>query len=457
MVQSAAMNATLKETTIVRTSRRSSESTGKLLYLVCVFSGTQVVEAYIMPIQDEIVMGRTALPGMGISTVDSTMSRHHFLVRPGTNGVVIADLGSANGTFVNRREIAGTARLEPGDVVRAGETLFLVLEQPPALDAGRPDSGFNTCNAAMESILKQLDSVAAAEISILLLGETGTGKDVLAQHFHKISGRGGRFVPVNCSAIPAPLLEASLFGHVKGAFTGADRASEGMFRAADKGTLFLDEIGEMDLELQAKLLRALETQAVIPVGAVREIHVDVRIIAATSRKRSELESGRLREDLLARLEDLVLQLPPLRERREDVLMLAGREMNLEPGLPFGTADVAEAFLVYPWPRNVRELIRSVRSVLLLNHDAPPLRWEDLKEGIRYLGGLTTPLPGGLAAGSAVDSSSLRTHYTEFSGPSRESLIALMEEHEGNVSQIARSLGKDRKQIYRWLDRYGLKN
>ena len=450
------MDQTLKETTIVKTFRRASESTGDLLQLVCVFSGMHVVRAHSMTIRDEIVMGRTSLPGMGISTVDSMMSRHHFRVRLGTNGVVLNDLGSANGTFVNRREITGSARLEPGDVVRAGETLFLVLDQPPVLDAGRPDSGFNTCNPAMERILEQLDRVAAADISIFLLGETGTGKDVLAKHLHKASGRSGRFVPVNCSAIPASLLEASLFGHVKGAFTGADRASAGMFRTADKGTLFLDEIGEMDLELQAKLLRALETRAVIPVGAVREVHVNVRIIAATSRKRAEVESGLFREDLVARLEDLVVQLPPLRERREDILMLAEQEMGLESGQPFGTADVAEALLVYPWPRNVRELIRSVRSALLLNDGATPLRWEDMKEGIRYLGGLTTPVPGGLGAENSVIESS-RPHYTEFSGPSREVIVALMEEHEGNVSQIARSLGKDRKQIYRWLDRYGLKN
>ncbi|MFH1533239.1 MAG: sigma 54-interacting transcriptional regulator [Pseudomonadota bacterium] len=464
----------MMDTTVVKVGRPVAKGSGRDLNFVCVFSGLNVVDARPVLVRDEITMGRTILPNLGLTTPDSTMSRHHFRLQRSGAGVVIEDLGSSNGTFVNRQEIHGTSNLHPGDVIRAGETLFLLLETPPSPPETPRDDDFVTCNAGLQRILGQIARVAGSDISVLLLGETGTGKDVLAQHLHRLSARNGRFVPVNCSAIPATLLEASLFGHERGAFTGADRASIGMFRTADRGTLFLDEIGEMEPGLQAKLLRSLETRSVIPVGAAREIRVNVRIVAATSRSRLELESGRIREDLLGRLEDLVVQLSPLRERREDILFFAAREMGIEPGQAFGTADVAEALLLYPWPRNVRELVRSVRAALLLHDGSPPLRWEDLKEGIRHFGGLATPMPGGRAGELHAPVDSKHPFATPFRrdgmdelrtttkptaqqpAPSRETLEALIAKCGGNVSALARQLGKDRKQIYRWLERYGLK-
>ena len=442
----------MKDTTIVKNSRQQIRRGGSDLHLVCVFSEMHIVESTPVVIRDELTMGRTILPYLALETPDSTMSRHHFRIRRDAGAVVIEDLGSSNGTFVNRVEIRGKSTLAPGDVIRAGETLFLVLEKLPTEPPGTDESEFVTCNPELRRIVDQIGRVASSDISVLLLGETGTGKDVLAQQLHRCSQRSGRFVPVNCSAIPATLLEASLFGHEKGAFTGADRASAGMFRTADRGTLFLDEIGEMEPELQAKLLRSLETRSVIPVGAAREIKVDVRVVAATSRRREELESGRIREDLLGRLEDLVVQLPPLRERREDILFFAAREMGIRPDQAFGNADVAEALLVYPWPRNVRELIRSVRSALLLHGGDPPLRWEDLKEGVRHFGGALTPISVTTEEPPVVAPAPMENH-----APTRESLKSLMDRFDGNVSAMARHLGKDRKQIYRWLERYELKD
>jgi transcriptional regulator with PAS, ATPase and Fis domain len=442
----------MKDTTIVKNSRQVARRRGVDLNLVCVFSGMHRVEATPILIRDELTMGRTILPNLALETPDSTMSRHHFRIQRDADVAVIEDLGSSNGTFVNRTEIRGRATLAPGDVIRAGETLFLVLETLPVPPPDPADCEFVTCSAVLHRILGQIGRVAASDISVLLLGETGTGKDVLAHHLHRLSRRAGRFVPVNCSAIPATLLEASLFGHEKGAFTGADRASAGMFRTADRGTLFLDEIGEMDPDLQTKLLRSLETRAVIPVGAAREVQVDVRVVSATSRSREELESGRIREDLLGRLEDLVVQIPPLRERREDILFFAAREMGIPMEQTFGTADVAEALLTYPWPRNVRELIRSVRAALLLHDGEPPLRWEDLKDGVRHFGGILTPLQAVTPQERPCDTAP----PSESRAPTRESMEALIDRHDGNVSAIARELGKDRKQIYRWLERHDLK-
>jgi len=451
----------MQDNTIVKISRQPTRSTARDLHLVCVFSGDQVVECSSIPIKDELVLGRTILPSLGVVDADTTMSRHHFRIRRDNERTSIEDNGSSNGTFVNRRALSDTPEILPGDVIRAGETLFLVTENPPADPVRSDDHGFVTRNHGLRRILDRLGRVAKADISVLVLGETGTGKDVLAQHLHRLSAREGRFVPVNCSAIPATLLEASLFGHEKGAFTGADQASVGMFRTAERGTLFLDEIGEMGPDLQAKLLRSLETRSVIPVGATREIKVDVRIVAATSRSRSELEAGCLREDLLGRLEDLVIQLPPLRQRREDILFFSAREIGSDNGVPFGTADVAEALLCYSWPRNVRELIRSVRSALLLHDGAPALRWEDLKEGIRYAGGFTTPMPGSREivrrAPPAVDDTADETQQVDQGPPGREVVEALYAECAGNVSMMARRLGRHRKQVYRWLERYGLKD
>lgn len=440
------------DTTIINSSRNTTKVVGRDLHLVCVFSGMHRIEGRPATIREELTLGRTVLPSLGLTRADSTMSRHHFRIHRKGAGLSIEDLGSSNGTYLNRQEVSGTAALEPGDVIRAGESLFLVVRQTPHSPVDQGENDFVTLNPMLRRILDRIGRVATTDISVLILGETGTGKDVLAQELHRLSRRSGRFVPVNCSAIPATLLEASLFGHEKGAFTGADRASVGMFRTAQGGTLFLDEIGEMSLDLQAKLLRGLDTRSVIPVGAAQEIPVDVRIVAATSWTREALESGRLREDLLGRLEDLVIQLPPLRERREDILLHAAREIGAELEVPFGTADVAEVLLCYPWPRNVRELIRTVRSALILQGGTPPLRWENLKDAVRHTGGIPTPIPD---RGDDL-STPAQTEPQEPVSPTRETLEALMAECSGNVSEMARRLGKDRKQIYRWLERFDLK-
>lgn len=235
-----------------------------------------------------------------------------------------------------------------------------------ALD-GWPIAGDNQSRA----LLTLAERIAASDIPVLFEGPTGTGKEVFARFVHRLSPRAsGPLVAVNCAAMPEAMLEGLLFGHRKGAFTGAAEAGEGLFRAADKGTLLLDEIGELPLALQAKLLRALQEGEVLPLGATKPVRVDVRVVACTNRTlAAEVAAGRFREDLLYRLNVFPLELPALKERRGDIAPLAfGMLLRhaCRPGLPCWLSGQALAMLeAHPWPGNVRELENVIRRAILL--------------------------------------------------------------------------------------------
>lgn len=225
---------------------------------------------------------------------------------------------------------------------------------------------------AMKRVFSLVQKVARTGSTALLLGESGTGKELIARAIHKISGRNGKLVPVNCAAIPEEILESELFGHEKGSFTGAVNSRIGRFQMADGGTIFLDEIGEMSPKLQVKLLRVLQEKIVEPVGSTRSISVDVRVIAATNKDlRREVKEGRFREDLYYRLQVVPLELPPLRERGSDVMLLANYFMERtcdsfsQSVLQFG-AGVKECFMSYAWPGNVRELENLIERLAVLN-------------------------------------------------------------------------------------------
>lgn len=222
---------------------------------------------------------------------------------------------------------------------------------------------------AMRSVLWDAYRVARSDATVLITGESGCGKEILAGFIHQQSSRQDRpMVVLNCASVPAPLLAAELFGHEKGAFTGATGKRKGRFREADKGTLFLDEIGDMPLDLQPTLLRALETGRITPLGSDQEIEVDVRIIAATNRNLvNEIESGSFRRDLYYRLNVISIEIPPLRERTEDILPLA-RYFLSRGNIPDKRLSRAasRAFLAYPWPGNVRELANTIERVRLLS-------------------------------------------------------------------------------------------
>ncbi len=244
---------------------------------------------------------------------------------------------------------------------------------------------------AMRKLLALARRVAETDATVLLTGETGTGKERVARLIHAESPRRkGPFVAIHCGALPEELLESELFGHVRGAFTGATRDRRGLFEAAAGGTLMLDELGEMSPAMQVKLLRALQERTVRPVGANADRPVDVRVIGATNRQLPEMVAGgTFREDLYYRLRVVPLEVPPLRERRDDILPLAveliGRSCAEHACGPCSlTTEVLDRFLAYPWPGNVRELENAIERAVLLAEGQPRIEPQDLPEEIRQL-------------------------------------------------------------------------
>jgi len=267
---------------------------------------------------DGLILGRDLSVFDGGPLHDARMSRRHAELRPApTGGLLLRDLGSKNGSWLRGARVR-EATLAPGEAFRLGDALFLVAGPAPA----ETDPDLVGQSPAIAAVLRSVRLVAPHAYAVLLQGETGTGKEVAARAIHRSSGRTGSFVVVNCAALSEGVLESELFGHAKGAFTGAHESREGLFRAAASGTLMLDEIGEMPLSLQAKLLRAADTGRVRPVGSLTEIDADVRLIAATNADlAARVQSGAFRADLYARLAQWTIALPPLRDRREDVPFL----------------------------------------------------------------------------------------------------------------------------------------
>ncbi|WP_028304344.1 sigma-54-dependent transcriptional regulator [Oceanospirillum maris] len=295
-------------------------------------------------------------------------------------------------------------------------------------------------------VIKDVDSiirrVAPTPSAVLIEGESGTGKELAARALHENSGRSGAFVPVNCGAIAADILESELFGHTKGAFTGAQKAREGLFTFASGGTLFLDEIGEMPLAMQAKMLRVLELKAVRPVGGEQEISIDVRIVAATNRNlEKEVKEGRFREDLYYRLNVLTLTLPPLRDRPEDIPTLVhsfSRRLSQELGLPpvpLAHEDMA-AITRYSWPGNVRELKNFVERCILLGR----LPLESFSKGDSL---------SQSATGTRTESRGYPCDWP-MDVVEKHHILQVLSEFKGNKSAAARQLGISRKTLDRKL-------
>ncbi len=372
-----------------------------------------------------------------ISLADPRVSRVHCALAREGNRFTITDLESRNGTFVDGRRLdRGEAHpLELGDVVRVGDSLFVFAPHTDATSAALPPPLRGT-SAALGAVGRTIARVAPSSLCVLLLGETGAGKEVVAEALHRKSGRTGAFVPVNVSALPEPLVESELFGHARGAFTGAVTASAGLIRAAAGGTLFLDEIGDLAPAAQAKLLRVLDAPRVRAVGASSEIAVDVRIIAATHADLAALVAEkRFRRDLYERLREEIIFIAPLRERVEDVPVLL-MAFLAEAGVSAArfTADAMERLLLHRWPGNARELRALARRLATFARDG--LGSAKAPFDVEHLGALG---PTNDAPAVALDEEARR-------------LRDLLIEHEGNVKRIAEALGKDRRQIYRWLRR-----
>jgi DNA-binding NtrC family response regulator len=320
--------------------------------------------------------------------------------------------------------------------------------------AAAPDfHGLLGASPAMRRTHALLAQGAARDFTVLLTGETGTGKELAARAVHAESPRRGRaFVAVNCGALPAELVESELFGHAKGAFTGATAAKPGLFEEASGGTLFLDEIGELPLPVQVKLNRALQEKEVRRVGTTAPVKVDVRVVAATHRElQAEVASGRFREDLYYRLNVFSVHLPPLRERREDIPLLAMRFLSrARPELEGFTPEALRALAGFGWPGNVRQLENAV------------MRAAALAQGSRVTLEDLPPELGKSAPGQVPTEGLAKLPYREAvdsvrDAVSREYLTALMQEFGGNVTHAAERAGMERESLHRLLKRYGVRS
>jgi DNA-binding NtrC family response regulator len=305
---------------------------------------------------------------------------------------------------------------------------------------------------AMQEVLRQIEAVAGTNATVLVLGESGTGKELVARALHADGKRAaGPFVAVNCGAFAETLLESELFGHEKGAFTGASARHEGAFERAQGGTLFLDEIGISPKAVQARLLRSLEEKEILRVGGREAVKVDARIVAASNRDLDELvEAGEFRHDLLYRLQVVTIRLPPLRERREDIRTLADRfraAASTEHGRHVESIDASgyERLTAYDWPGNVRELRNVIESAVIMAR-GPVLRAEDLRVGRQEeVGAAASPAGGRLTIPAATTLADLE----------REALLQALRRHEGNRQLTADELGISTRTIQRKIREYAL--
>lgn len=388
-----------------------------------------------------VMLGREEALFPGGPLGDSRMSSRHAGLVNDRGRWVLADRGSKNGTFVNGARIVDKA-LEPGDVLRLGSTFMVFAPiEPEPRDARSELVGVS---AAISSARTDLGLVAATDQTVLLLGETGTGKELAARELHRLSGRTGPLLAVNCASLRGELLESELFGHVRGAFTGAQRAHEGLFARASHGTLLLDEVGELDEAVQSRLLRVLEARAVRPVGANEEVPIGTRVVAATHRDiEAAVRSGRLRADLFARLARWTVTLPSLRERREDLGVLT-KAILAPSSMAEPSAELMAALLANPWPLNVRGLVNVLSTATVAQPGAERLELVPqvaaaLSSQARLESGGSDPASGG-SQGGALDA---------------ERLMATLRAHRGNLAAVARELGLTRQSLYRALERLGI--
>ena len=421
----------------------------------------QGVVNWRLPVEDGLVLGRSPGTG-GITIADPRVSGTHirFRVRPGY--VTFEDMESKNGVFHNGFRSKGAA-VEQGDVLRFGSTMLVLTLKGAAEAYEDTDAGLIGDAPAFRSATARVRQAARSDVPVLLLGETGTGKEVMARLVHVQSGRQGPFLACNCAAIAPQLADSTLFGHERGAFTGATAARLGFFREADGGTLFLDELGDLPLDIQPRLLRALELGEILPVGSARPVFVRTRVVAATNVDLEQaVAEGRFRADLHARLFAWPVTLPALRERREDVLRIArffgGRDpQTMTHDAPLFEPDAAEALMLHDWLYNIREL-RQVMGALSVASE-PPFGLDDLPESFAETLQQARRGPTPAVVHGARRATSPERPRTEpprrRTRPPREELERVLASHQFNVSAVARHFDRDRKQIYRWLRHYSI--
>ena len=427
---------------------------------------------------------------------EDTVSRYHCRIAQEETGYVLIDQRSTNGTFINKVRVR-EAFLKPGSIVSVGQSQlrFNAREEEVQIVPSRSDrcAGLIGGNPRMREIYSIIEKIAPTATTVVIDGETGTGKEVVAQAIHSLSPRSRNdLVVFDCGAVPPNLIESELFGHEKGSFTGAMMTRQGLFEQADGGTLFLDELGELPLDLQPKLLRALEQREVRRVGSTKASKVDVRIIAATNRNlEDEVRAGRFRQDLFYRLSVVRLHLPALRERADDIPLLVNHFLehgpynrrNGQQKVRAVASDALQALQVYPWPGNVRELVNVIERAVSFA-DGETLALSELPDYVR------TARPSARAPTTtgqrrAVTSSgNTGSHPTVPMNPNaptptppeellaegvtfkdakerwvaafeRDYILQLLRRNNGNISHAARAADIDRKYFRKLMKKYDI--
>ena len=406
--------------------------------------------AVVLDTSGEIACGTA--DGNTLVLTDPTVSRYHVLITATAQGAHLRDVGSTNGVFLGEHRVE-SAWIEAGAVLKLGLTSIRFeygeddVEEPLSADDrfGRAIGR----SIAMRRVFEALPRIAASDATVLIQGETGTGKTLLAEAIHQAGPRRrAPFVVIDCGAIPPTLIESELFGHEKGAFTGATSTRVGAIESAAGGTVFFDEIGELPLDLQPRLLRVIEDRMVKRVGGRDQIRVDVRVVAATHQDlRAAVNRGGFRSDLYYRLNVVSLRLPPLRERREDIPLLVESFYEQFAGLPGAPQDLVDELTRLDWPGNVRELRAAVERAVLLGD---PALWSALTEETRgdvAAPASSEPFDDSLSFRAAKERALVRWE--------RGYIAELLRRHNGNLSRAARAARMDRTHLRELGRRYHL--
>jgi len=445
------------ETTTQHSAGSSGAAGTRVAALWLVVFGDGGLTMHALPERGELVLGRDE--ACQVSLPHAKISRRHARLVVAEAGVNVEDVGSTNGIYIGKR------RLERGvsTPINAGACLqlgpYTAMLVGGATETVSIDGAFAAAISVRDPTLagasELVARIAASGVSVLILSETGTGKEILTRTLHDLSGRSGPLVAINCASLGESLLESELFGHERGAFSGAVSAKPGLLEVSHGGTVLLDEIGDLSPDLQAKLLRALETRSVQRVGGVRPIELDLRVVAATHRNLvADVAAGRFRQDLYFRLNGITLTIPPLRERRDAIpglvtSFVAGAAQAQRLAVPPAVTLAALARLVqHDWPGNVRELRQVIERALLLSGG------HEIRSKHLVLDALPSPRPA--AVTDAVQTPGRRLAGPRAAGTvDRDRLEALLRLHRGNVSKVSSELGTSRSHVRRLAQRFGL--
>ena len=400
-------------------------------------------------------------PANNLVINDRLVSRFHCSLTRSVTGFRVSDTGSLNGTRVGGVRVRDADLPLPECSIEIGDSLVRVRDLGTGGEVGVSAAlslgAIYGISVPMRRLFELIKRVAKSSSDVLIEGESGTGKELIAAEVVRHGGRADKpLVIVDCGAVSPQLIESELFGHVRGSFTGATRDREGAFAAADGGTVFLDEIGELPLDMQPKLLRALAAREVRRIGDNRVRKVDVRVIAATNRQlEREVNSGRFREDLYYRLSVLTVRVPPLRERMDDLQLLIEHflaEREASDKVHLFSADVRSEMTRYDWPGNVRELRNYVERKVVLEHHMETLRPPSAGEASR-----TQPPPAAPGAVANVELPFKEAKEAVIADFERAYLTELLRWANGNVSKAARKAQLDRMHLHRLFQRYGLRS